>query len=763
MAVPATAVGMCRLVDTALAQQSGTANDRTAVVSALGNTLIPSAAGDPGYKHLEPYGITKEVLKNLAELSDADLRMFNENSKSLFEGQSFLGLDEKRRADYVRLIIDGSKFQDKSVLNTLQDTYRTIRRSIVRLFYSNFPENNWPRDSSGIPDLKPLGWDNGIPLLKPGDLHQITNPNTKQLVTGWDIARKTGTFSWEEEEEKRKYYEKLDWKVEPGDAKAPVSGFEKQEDFTKAIVAAHSNKGNSTARYDVIIAGGGHAGCILAARIAEKGINPKNGERLKVAMIEWGPYLKGDPMPGSGHPLRRLVFNSEREFVVNGRKDRLRPPWFGAKVVGGSSVHYGALAPPVMRRDFLHWQNETGLDWTEEEFKEPIREVVEMFNIHPMPDAMLTEGQRLWGQAAKKLGYSPQRFPHARRNCLHCGVCEGGGEERFCKYDAKIGSNLNYVPIAERNGVEIIPNTRVEKVILEKRGSDFFATGVWAEQDGKKVQFFADKVIVSAGTNGTPVILYNSGYGPKDLLGTELIVENPNVGRHVDGRLYGPRFSALFPFPIKQGDRGMARAYFMTQGGDKDWYDWLLFREGTSGAEYPGTMALSEFAPEFGLEHKQFMKTRGDQLATDVVLNYCPKNAMEGRIARNGRSVPLSIKDPYSAKRLIEGIEITRDIYREMGATRIQNVDRSLKQLRDVQSGKEGFNASPGAGSCRAGKDRGNSVVDERFESHDIRNLFVCDRSVAPRDTLGDGGTNCVAPIACLAWRRIVKDHFSKA
>ena len=296
-------------------------------------------------------------------------------------------------------------------------------------------------------------------------------------------------------------------------------------------------------------------------------------------------------------------------------------------------------------------------------------------------------------------------------------------------------------------------------MVLEKRGSDFFATGVWAEQDGKNVRFLADKVIVSAGGNGTPFILYNSGYGPKDVLGNELIVENPNVGQHTDRRFDGPRFSALFPFPLKEGDRGMARGHWMTQGKDDDL---LTFREGIGGAWYPGITALSEFAPDFGWEHKQFMKTRGDQIANDVVITYGRKNCLEGRIARNGQSVALIIKDPYSAKRLIEGIEITRDIYREMGAIKIQNVDRTLKQLQDVQAGNGALPASGESGSCRAGKDRKNSVSNERFECHDIRNLFICDMSVAPRAILMDGGTNCVVPIACLGWRRIVKDHFSR-
>jgi succinate dehydrogenase/fumarate reductase flavoprotein subunit len=41
--------------------------------------------------------------------------------------------------------------------------------------------------------------------------------------------------------------------------------------------------------YDLIIVGAGMAGCILAARIAENGINPRNGEPLRIALLLWPP------------------------------------------------------------------------------------------------------------------------------------------------------------------------------------------------------------------------------------------------------------------------------------------------------------------------------------------------------------------------------------------------------------------------------------------------------------------------------------------
>ncbi len=47
--------------------------DRGAVFAALGDTLIPTDPGDPGYRSLEPYKITEEVMRGLAAVRDADL------------------------------------------------------------------------------------------------------------------------------------------------------------------------------------------------------------------------------------------------------------------------------------------------------------------------------------------------------------------------------------------------------------------------------------------------------------------------------------------------------------------------------------------------------------------------------------------------------------------------------------------------------------------------------------------------------------------
>jgi len=175
--------------------------DRHAIFAALGDTLIPTDPGDPGYSSLEPYKITEEVMKGLAAIKDDDLDAFNKECGAFFEGRAFLQLTETQRAEYLRQIIDGGRFSDKTKLRVLQRVYRQTRTRVFDLFYRNYPENVIPRDQQGEP------------ILKPGDKHQITNPNTKKIRTGWDVAGFKGPMTWEEEEAARTKY----WKRGQGD------------------------------------------------------------------------------------------------------------------------------------------------------------------------------------------------------------------------------------------------------------------------------------------------------------------------------------------------------------------------------------------------------------------------------------------------------------------------------------------------------------------------------------------------------------------
>lgn len=166
--------------------------DPAALVAALGDVLIPSDPGDPGYRTLEPYNITAEVMKDLG-VSDEELVLLNSQAGELFPGKTFLQLKETEQESYFDSVFSGQQGEE------LRRTLLRIRRRVFQVFYKNYPEHALPRDHQGAP------------ILPPGDTHQITNPNTKGLATGWDVSGFMGPLTWEEEQRRRSIVEKIDW------------------------------------------------------------------------------------------------------------------------------------------------------------------------------------------------------------------------------------------------------------------------------------------------------------------------------------------------------------------------------------------------------------------------------------------------------------------------------------------------------------------------------------------------------------------------
>jgi choline dehydrogenase-like flavoprotein len=310
--------------------------------------------------------------------------------------------------------------------------------------------------------------------------------------------------------------------------------------------------------YDLIVVGAGMAGIIAAARIAEKGIHPKTGDRLRIALIEAGPHLlNGTVHHGYGNPrLRQLVPQVLWEEFSNGPLVK-NWPWSTAermKIVGGCSVHWGAHANAPFDVDYENW-SAMGIDWTKQSMKEALDDVVQGLHFHADPDEAFSRGERMFREAAQSLGYKVEPLLTPRKNCFYCGFHNSG---QGCKYDVK-GTSLWYLPTALANGVELIDNAEVKKVMIEKQGAGGIVKGVYYEKDGQIQQAQADKVIVSGGAYGSPVLLAKSGYGPKEELGNDLIVENPNVGRNLDGDT-GYRIRLIADEPIKEAGRGTTGA-----------------------------------------------------------------------------------------------------------------------------------------------------------------------------------------------------------
>ena len=498
--------------------------------------------------------------------------------------------------------------------------------------------------------------------------------------------------------------------------------------------------------YDLIVAGGGTAGLIAAARLAERGVHPKTGEKLKIAVLEAGPYWKGEQRAGYGHPLRRQMTPQ-----INWEDFATVPnfPWmFGLQMVGGCSMHWGANAFLPEDIDYEQWVQETGVDWTKEKIKESLDDVVNAYHVHESPDEAFGRGDWLFKQASESLGFKVLKYTHARKNCLYCGF---RGDGHGCKYDAR-GTSLWYAPIAEQNGVEIIPNAMVEKVIIEKKGARGVVKGVFYKEKGVTKEARADKVVVSCGYAGSPVLLAKSGYGPRNEA-PNLIVENANVGKNLDGDTRAG-FPALFDEQIKEdsGRGSIGAFYFFTDvGADAVWRVRIASPD-IGALLYPHDAALNELAPQFGKAHMDYMRTAITRVGGGNATVTKPASNVKGSVnlQSGAKNYPGS---EMIDKRLRESFELIREIYKRMGAKKIGGA--RLPKTFKAQGGGHSN------GTCRAGVDRKNSVIDSKFESHDVDGLFIADASSIPRAISNNVGL-IAAVMGAYAARRIVAAYFTR-
>ena len=513
--------------------------------------------------------------------------------------------------------------------------------------------------------------------------------------------------------------------------------------------------------YDAVVVGGGTAGCIVAGRLAERGVNPQTGDRLKIAMIEGGSdWTIRDPgiRPGYGYPIRRkMVANmipgdeTSAEAVGPGYSW----PWEGGenfKVVGGCSIHFGSNTFLPHPEDVHYYREATGVNWTYGDLLPAIEEIQEMYNVGSMPIETWPKAAHLFNEAALKLGVKTLfPTPVARKNCIDCGFCGGA---HICRYDSK-GNSLYGAYIGLQHGLKIIPNSTVEKVLIERVvGRGPVATGViYTDESNQSHEVRAARVIVACGTMGSPLLMFKSGYGPRRVLGSNLIAENDNVGEHMDGD-NSYHVEAMWPEPIRPA--GSATGFNMMTMQPRPYKELTVQIRATgltrqsNTRKYPHMAAFHEMAPQFGWEHKEFMKNGGWRRfgSLKLQLGTIP---WKWRCTPDGRIEMVSMDEARIRAASRETADFIVSLYDNMSLrpTRVRPYDdsRRLRPGHDV-------------GTCRAGANRDVAVCDSDFNCFDVENLMFTSGAVVPRSTFCHG-MGPVAVTAAHSWRRMLANHFS--
>lgn len=286
---------------------------------------------------------------------------------------------------------------------------------------------------------------------------------------------------------------------------------------------------------DTIVVGGGTAGAVVAGLLAEQG---SGSVLLLEAGPDYGAFVDGR-WPADICDARALAeshawgYHSEETYP-----DR-RVTFERARIMGGCSSHNGCAAIWGSRLDYDGWAAAGNQDWSTDELLPVFRAVSERLHVH-IPDVKdATPFQAAWLEAAPAAG-----IPRvADLNDLDEDV--GIGLSPANIHDGvRWNTAFAYLdPVRDRPELTIRGEVLVDRVVIEAGR----AAGIVAIGPDGPVTILAERVVIAAGSYGSPAILLRSGIGnPGELvsIGIAPVHPLPGVGRNLHDH---PRITINYP------------------------------------------------------------------------------------------------------------------------------------------------------------------------------------------------------------------------
>jgi choline dehydrogenase len=292
-------------------------------------------------------------------------------------------------------------------------------------------------------------------------------------------------------------------------------------------MGTHEGKTAGTRPFDIVVVGGGAAGCVVAARIAGK-------SDASVLLLEAGPV---DDMPPEFHDGWRLSQGFDWGYASEPDARGVTEPLRRIRHLGGTSwlTRFAVRGSPA---DFDAWAA-GGLDgWSFDDVLPYFRRIESEIDAPGAP----------WHGTDGPIPIT--RYPEVERTPIHAAAVEAMESVGFSRVDDhnRPGAlGVGRMPMSSREGVRVttfdaylgaggLPPTLTIKGDSHVAAVVFDAdrtTGVRLA-DGTTLR--ADHVVLCAGTYGSPTILLRSGIGPaRDLigLGIPVIADLRGVGANL--------------------------------------------------------------------------------------------------------------------------------------------------------------------------------------------------------------------------------------
>jgi choline dehydrogenase len=269
--------------------------------------------------------------------------------------------------------------------------------------------------------------------------------------------------------------------------------------------------------YDYIVVGGGSAGCIVAAELAN---DPSN----RVLLLESGPSAEEHPETLVASGYKEAFINDavmgERFSVPQAHSANQRIFAGTGTVMGGSGSVNGMVYTRGSREDYAEWPD----GWHWDENQDDFEAIERTLRPHRRPATNWTEACIA---SAEGHGFT-------RKEDLNDGNMSNviGYEWMSYEGDDRRSSYVGFIKdAAERANLTVLSGARAHRVVFtpEKR-----ARAVEFEHQGKlKRAAASNEIILCAGALETPKLLMLSGVGPSEHLRAfdiPVVADRPSIG-----------------------------------------------------------------------------------------------------------------------------------------------------------------------------------------------------------------------------------------
>lgn len=529
----------------------------------------------------------------------------------------------------------------------------------------------------------------------------------------------------------------------------------------------------STEQYDYIVVGGGSAGCIAAARLAEANIG-------SVLLLEAGDPAEHNPETLSADGFVQAFANDN---VMLDRLSAAQPRCGNRHVyvgtgtgMGGSGAVNGMVYTRGDKKDFDQWP----VDWQWDDVAPVFDQVETILRVKPRAGSEFTI---TCVDAAVQSGLVRKDLLNDGELCGHIGY-------QLMNYDGnkRRNSYVSFLQDRQLPNLTIITNTRVQRILFDDA---LTAVGLeYKSASGIRKVGINQELVLCAGALETPKLLMLSGVGPKNQslhFNITPVADVPTIGRNLQDHpnvcvfYRGQRVPDSFYPQVYGFDRVNSALPLAQQQADTCFvfYSAAASIQQSMHRMLPAILLKPHLYVKRGLRNaiKQlvnalflvpFSKQFVSKVFGIVVILGKPLSRGELTLASRDPAVPARVNPGYflnsaDMDTMVEGVLCAQKIAAQGAFVRWGN--QALSKAARTQDRTAIKNWIKGAvmttfhfaGTCKMGTDAA-SPVDTQLKIKALKNVRVADASVIPEIPV----SALNAPSMMIGWRVadfIVAEH----